>query len=157
MSRLTPRLSYRFPLLALAGFALLAGCAEDAPPPNVLRQPPPGAPSAAAAPGAPVRAQLPGQAATAAAGRPIGETPLGEGRLSDPRALDVACREYADQVIAQHDRSELMREDERDSRLGSFSGASTFRAPTDRMGRRFERDNIARDCVARNARGTPER
>jgi hypothetical protein len=60
-------------------------------------------------------------------------------------------------VLVQRDRGEIMREDERDSRQGTFDSPFTLRAPLDQMGRRFERDQMARDCVTRNTRGTPDR
>lgn len=139
--------------------ALLAGCADrGAPRDAALLAPPPGGPGVATAPNAPVRAAAPAAAPHARRpGTPIGESPLGDGPIRDSAQLAAACRSLADRIVAQRDRSEIMREDERDSRQGTFDSPFQFRAPIDQMGRQVERDRIARDCVARNGRGTPER
>jgi hypothetical protein len=156
-----PRPTHLLSALALlAGLGLLAGCADRSPAtasgsrPD-LALPPQGGP---AGPSVGITQPRPASAAAAPApaGRAIGETPLAsEGRLSDPNVLAAACREQADRILRQRDRSELMREDERDSRLGTFDSTYQLRAPLDQLGRRFERDNLARDCVIRNARGIP--
>ncbi len=152
-----PRLSFSLSRLALLAGLALAGCAAEPPmavAPRNSALPPPGAGGAASAPmvGRPYVAPPP-----AADRRAIPESPLGEGRLNDRASLAAACNQQADRVLMQRDRSELMREDERDSRQGTFGSPSTFRAPLDQMGRRYERDQIARDCVTRNTRGTPDR
>ncbi len=144
-----------FRLLLLAGLAL-AGCAADQTTSLGARNaalPPPGA-------GGEPSQQAVGRpyvAPPAAERRLIPETPLGEGRLQTPASLAAACNQQADRVLVQRDRSEIMREDERDSRQGTFDSPFQFRAPLDQMGRRFERDQMARDCVLRNTRGTPDR
>ncbi|MBY0337665.1 MAG: hypothetical protein K2X11_13685 [Acetobacteraceae bacterium] len=84
--------------------------------------------------------------------------PAIEGRL-DPRApvsdgspagIAQACREQAQTVLARQDRGQLMREDERDSRLGASTGADGLRSSIDRMGRQHRFDQMVRDCI-RNA------
>jgi hypothetical protein len=150
-------------LALLTGLALLAGCSPSRPPSAVpgspaanLALPPPGGPAAPG--GVPPGARLPPpRQAAAPQARPIPETPLGEGRLSNPAALAAACRDLADRMLVQQDRGDLMREDERDSRLGTYDSPYQFSAPNNRMGRQFERDRIARDCVTRNSRAAPDR
>ena len=147
-------------LAVLAGFALatplLAGCAAEQPGTLGARNsalPPPG-------PGGAPVSQATGPTYVApppVERRLIPETPLGEGRLQTQASLAAACNQQADRILVQRDRSEIMREDERDSRQGTFSSPFQFRAPLDQMGRRFERDQIARDCVVQNTRGTPDR
>jgi hypothetical protein len=75
--------------------------------------------------------------------------------LRDDAAVALSCRDQADRTISQRDRGELIREDERDSRLGSFTSTYTDRAPIDRLGRRFERDRIAEECFNLNNRTRP--
>ncbi len=157
MSR-PPHPTLRLALLAgltLGGLAL-GGCAEQQSsslgPRNTAPAPPAGGAPGATAPGGytyvappPVERRL------------IPESPLGEGRIRDQASLAAACNQQADRTLVQRDRSEIMREDERDSRQGTFSSPFQFRAPLDQMGRRYERDQIARECVLRNTRGTPDR
>ena len=50
-----------------------------------------------------------------------------------------------------------MREDERDSRVGSQASIFAQRAETDRLGRIFERDRLADQCVQENTRAAPQR
>ncbi|MCO6415711.1 hypothetical protein JYK14_05900 [Siccirubricoccus sp. KC 17139] len=76
---------------------------------------------------------------------------------AEQTALANACRQEADRIVATRDRGQLMREDERDSRVGSQTSIFAQRAETDRLGRIFERDRIASDCVAQNARSAPQR
>ncbi len=143
-------------ILALLASLTLAGCAAEQPGTLGARS------------GAPAPPIVGGPGTTAPGGytyvapppqerRPIPESPLGEGRIRDQAGLAAACNQQADNTLRQRDRSEIMREDERDSRQGTFSSPYQFRAPLDQMGRRFERDQIARDCVLRNTRGTPDR
>ena len=62
----------------------------------------------------------------------------------------AACREQSLRVIARQDRSQLMREDERDSRLGVDSTPFTYRSQTDRLGRQFQYERMVDDCVRQN-------
>jgi hypothetical protein len=152
MSRPSPT---RFGLALLAGLTL-AGCAAEETGTLGSRNsalPPPG-------PGGAPSQQVTGRpyvAPPATERRLIPETPIGEGRGQTQASLAAACNQQADRVLVQRDRSEIMREDERDSRQGTFDSPFTLRAPLDQMGRRFERDQMARDCVLRNTRGTPDR
>jgi hypothetical protein len=45
-----------------------------------------------------------------------------------------------------------MREDERDARLGTDASIYARRIETDRLGRVFERDRLAAECLERDAR-----
>ena len=149
------RPSHTLPGLALlASFALLAACSETrtAQAPGSALPPP-----AAGTGGGTVRPQAYTAPPASTDRRIIGETPLSEGRMADRAAVTAACRTQADRVLVQRDRSEIMREDERDSRQGTFGTPGAFRAPMDQMARRYERDRMADDCVARNTRGTPDR
>lgn len=83
--------------------------------------------------------------AACAAPRPEGrlDTPAGG---SDRQAIVQACRSQAQVVIARQDRGQLIREDERDSRLGAdVVGART--GQVDRLGRQFMFDRMVDDCV----------
>jgi len=73
--------------------------------------------------------------------------------LRDRARVTQACREAADRVIVTRDRGQLLREDERDARVGSQASIYSQRAETDRLGRIFERDQLARQCVGENNRG----
>jgi hypothetical protein len=124
----------------------------------------------------------PDPAVSAAAGRPVtgvasGTAPAGGGTaprlpnapgqvfaapapgagMRDQAAIAAACRQSADRIIVTRDRGQLMREDERDSRVGSQASIYSQRTETDRLGRRFERDRIAADCVQENTRTPPTR
>jgi hypothetical protein len=73
-------------------------------------------------------------------------------------AVAAACREQAQQIIARQDRSQLMREDERDSRLGAEVTPFTLRTQTDRLGRGFQYDRLVNECIRRNVEaGAPAR
>jgi hypothetical protein len=103
---------------------------------------PPATRSAAAVPSAPGQvytAPAPGQA------------------VRDQAAVASACRRDADRIIVTRDRGQLMREDERDSRVGSQASIYSQRAETDRLGRLFERDRLADQCVQENTRAAPQR
>jgi hypothetical protein len=147
---------HRFSLVLLAGLAL-AGCAAEQSSSlgtrNSAMPPPAGAGGASNA----QASSRPYAAPPASERRLIPETPIGDGRGQTQASLAAACTQQADRVLVQRDRSEIMREDERDSRQGTFDSPFQFRAPLDQMGRRYERDQIARDCVLRNTRGTPDR
>lgn len=74
---------------------------------------------------------------------------------ADPAEASIraACRAEADRVMANRERGQIMRADEREARIGSLDG-SGLRRPSDSLGERFERDRMIEDCVARN-RATP--
>jgi hypothetical protein len=50
-----------------------------------------------------------------------------------------------------------MREDERDARVGTDSSIYAGRMETDRLGRAFERDRIAAECLQQDSRTPPSR
>lgn len=122
------------PWTRFAGLALLivGGCAGEAP-----RGPTPFVPG-------PIGA---GAAAPAAEAAPAPGTVL-----RDRADVTEACRAAADRVILTRDRGQLLREDERDARVGSQASIFAQRAETDRLGRIFERDRLAADCVGQNSR-----
>ncbi|WP_149535678.1 hypothetical protein [Siccirubricoccus phaeus] len=88
---------------------------------------------------------------------PVATPRTPQGSQAEQTAIATACRQEADRIVATRDRGQLMREDERDSRVGSQSSIFSQRAETDRLGRIFERDRIANDCIAQNARSAPQR
>lgn len=67
-------------------------------------------------------------------------------------ATVAACREQSLRVISRQDRSQLIREDERDSRLGSESTPYSLRTQTDRLGREFQFERMVNECVRQNTR-----
>ncbi|WP_431269633.1 hypothetical protein [Dankookia sp. P2] len=157
MTRLLPRLPRpagrapgrlargTLPGLLIAGLAL-AACAGGGRDPAIssVGVPPRGgaggAPAAVpTAPGQVYSAPAPGQA------------------VRDQAAVASACRRDADRIIVTRDRGQLMREDERDSRIGSQASIYSQRAETDRLGRLFERDRLADQCVQENTRAAPQR
>lgn len=69
-------------------------------------------------------------------------------------AIRYACRAEADRVMANRERGQIMRDDERGARLGSFDGGG-LRRQSDALGERFERDRIVEDCVARSRATRP--
>ncbi len=75
-------------------------------------------------------------------------------RSTNPQVV-AACRSEAAAVITRQDRGQLMREDERNSRLGSdTTGPLGFRAPIDRMSREFRFEQLVEECVRRNAQAS---
>ncbi len=74
----------------------------------------------------------------------------------DRVSVQVACREAADRTLARQDRGQLIREDERNARLGSETGSLGLRAQFDQLGRQFRRDTLARDCERQNAPAAPD-
>ncbi|MFC7474913.1 hypothetical protein ACFQS7_11145 [Dankookia sp. GCM10030260] len=152
MTRPLPRLPRLFsrsargalPGLLLAGLVLSA-CAGGGRDPAI--SPVSLAPPAAGGGGAAVRS-APGQALTA---------PAPGQAVRDQAAVASACRRDADRIIVTRDRGQLMREDERDSRVGSQASIYSQRAETDRLGRLFERDRLADQCVQENTRAAPQR
>ncbi|MFN6954028.1 MAG: hypothetical protein ACK4PG_04440 [Acetobacteraceae bacterium] len=67
--------------------------------------------------------------------------------------IRAACRAEADRVMANRERGQIMRADEREARIGALEGGG-LRRPSDSLGERFERDRMIEDCVARS-RATP--
>ncbi len=79
-------------------------------------------------------------------------TPRPEGRLDTPAAgsdrasIVQACRARAQEVLGRQDRGQLIREDERNSRLGAdVVGARA--GQIDQLGRQFAFDRMVDDCV----------
>lgn len=77
--------------------------------------------------------------------------------VRDRAALAEACRRDADRVVLYRDRGQLMREDERDARIGTDSSIYARRVETDRLGRVFERDRIAAECLDQGTNSPPRR
>lgn len=76
--------------------------------------------------------------------------PAPEARSPEQRsqaATAAACRAQADRVIARQDRGQLLREDERNARLGAETGSYGIRTQIDSLGRQFRRDQITQDCI----------
>ncbi len=132
--------------LSVAAMFTLAACA--------------GGPDPAVAPLGPTFAAPPATARPVAAPSAPGQIfvapPPGEA-TRDRAALAAACRQDADRIVVYRDRGQLMREDERDARIGTESSIYARRGETDRLGRIFERDRIAADCVQQNTRSAPRR
>ena len=61
-----------------------------------------------------------------------------------------ARREETARRIQRQDRGQLMREDERDSRLGSETVSSSQAMQTDRLGRQFQFDRETQECIRAN-------
>ncbi|HEV7456130.1 MAG TPA: hypothetical protein VGN96_05085 [Roseococcus sp.] len=75
-------------------------------------------------------------------------------RSSNPQVV-AACRAQAASIITRQDRGQLIREDERNSRLGSeTTGSLAFRAPIDRLSREYRFEQMVDECVRANARDT---
>ena len=137
------------PLLLLAGAVLVGapGCgvgADRAPPPSVAAPAPPIAPGARRSP-------------PAGSVGPTFAAPPPSQAVRDRAAVAEACRRDADRVVLYRDRGQLMREDERDARVGTDSSIYARRIETDRLGRVFERDRIASECVEQDPRTPPSR
>ena len=96
--------------------------------------------------GAPYRGPAPGQVITAPPASPV---------VREQAALAAGCRSDADRIVTMRDRGQLMREDERDARVGTQASIYSQRSETDRLGRIFERDRIAADCVQQNTQLPP--
>jgi hypothetical protein len=128
-------------LLLLVG-AVLAGplaCAGSDP------APPPPSPSAARMPLPPPVAMRP--LPPRAGSGPTFASPPPSQAVRDRAAIAEACRRDADRVVLYRDRGQLMREDERDARVGTDASIYARRAETDRLGRGFERDRLAAECL----------
>jgi len=75
-------------------------------------------------------------------------------RDTNPQVV-AACRQQAANLLTRQDRGQLIREDERDSRLGSeTTGTLAFRAPIDRMSREFRFEQMVEECVRANTRAS---
>lgn len=72
-------------------------------------------------------------------------------------AVVAACREEVTNVLRRQDRSQLIREDERDARLGAEATPFTQRAAQDRLNRSYQQGRLIDDCVRDNARQTQRR
>ena len=125
-------------LLACAAFAVSPGCSRTEPAPF----------PSAAAPAAPA-SRRPSPAANA---RPTFASPPPSQAVRDRAALAEACRRDADRVVLYRDRGQLMREDERDARIGTDASIYARRIETDRLGRAFERDRMAAECLDQQPR-----
>ena len=71
--------------------------------------------------------------------------------VRDRAAVAEACRRDADRVVLYRDRGQLMREDDRDARVGTDASPFARRFETDRLGRVFERDRIAAECLQQDS------
>ena len=94
----------------------------------------------------PYRGPAPGQVITAPPPSPV---------VREQAAIAAGCRSDADRIVTMRDRGQLMREDERDARVGTQASIYSQRSETDRLGRIFERDRIAADCVQQNTQLPP--
>ena len=122
--------------MVLAG---AAGCAgSDAPPPPRAAAMPPVAVAGRPAP------------RTGAAGQSFASPPPSQA-VRDRAAVAEACRRDADRVVLYRDRGQLMREDDRDARVGTDASPFARRFETDRLGRVFERDRIAAECLQQDS------
>jgi hypothetical protein len=140
MTRPLPRLPRPAALLAALVLVGLAACAPQGRDPAIS--------PVAVAPSRPAVPAAPGQTFSA---------PAPNQAVRDQAAIAAACRRDADRIITMRDRGQLMREDERDSRIGSEASIFARRAETDRLGRIFERDRLAEQCVQENTRAAPQR
>jgi hypothetical protein len=77
--------------------------------------------------------------------------------VRDRAAVAAACRTEADRIVVTRDRGQMMRDDERDARVGTDASIFARRTETDRLGRQFERDRIAAECLQENTRTPPRR
>ncbi len=74
----------------------------------------------------------------------------------DEAAVAAACRREADRIVTFRDRGQLMREDDRDARVGTDASIYARRMETDRLSRLFERDQIAAECIRQNTGSPPQ-
>jgi len=81
----------------------------------------------------------------------FGPPPPAPGARSTNPQVVAACRSEAAAVITRQDRGQLIREDERNSRLGSeTTGTLAFRAPIDRLSREYRFERMVEECVRAN-------
>lgn len=76
------------------------------------------------------------------------------GAASTNPAVTAACRDQSQRIIARQDRSQLLREDERDNRLGAEATPFTQRSLTDRLGREFQYERMVNECVRQNTQAS---
>ena len=119
---------------ALAGAPGCAGSADRAPPSGAYAAPPSAASTGRPAPSSAARSQT-------------FTSPSPTAGVRDRAAAAAACRRDADRIVLYRDRGQLMREDERDARVGTDASIYARRMETDRLGRAFERDRIAAECL----------
>lgn len=129
---------------------LLIGAVAASSPGCTRRDPAP--PSAAVA-----IAPLAGRQAPRAGSGPTFASPPPSQAVRDRAAVAELCRRDADRVVLYRDRGQLMREDERDARIGTDSSIYARRTETDRLGRVFERDRIAAECLEQGVTSPPRR
>ena len=141
------------PLLLLAAGAALAGApgcagggADRGPPPGAYSEPPSASSTGRSPPSSAARSQT-------------FTSPSPAAGVRDRAAAAAACRRDADRIVLYRDRGQLMREDERDARVGTDASIYARRMETDRLGRAFERDRIAAECLEQDpgAARTPSR
>lgn len=135
-------------LLLLGAAAALAG------PPGCARTEAPYPPPSSAAPPLASGARRPPPSARSG---PAFAAPPPSQAMRDRAALAEACRRDADRVVLYRDRGQLMREDERDARVGTDASIYARRIETDRLGRVFERDRVADECLEQGAAPTAPR
>jgi len=76
----------------------------------------------------------------------------GPAPLSSPdRARADACRAEATRLVQFRDRGQLMRTDEAESRLGTFSATPSSRLESERAGQTLERERLTQDCLRQTA------
>ncbi len=78
-------------------------------------------------------------------------------RVAERRDDDVTearCRDASDRMLTREDRGQLLREDERNARLGSETGGMGIRSQIDAMGRQARLEQMVRDCVRQNRSGS---
>ncbi|MDB5378705.1 MAG: hypothetical protein JWR00_3151 [Rubritepida sp.] len=80
----------------------------------------------------------------------------GDAARTNPQVAQ-ACREETARRIQRQDRGQLMREDERDSRLGSETGSISGSMQTDRLGRQFQLGRETDDCIRANTQASMPR
>jgi hypothetical protein len=75
-------------------------------------------------------------------------------RDTNPQVV-AACRQQAANLLTRQDCGQLIREDERDSRLGSeTTGTAAFRAPIDRLSREYRFEQMVEECVRANTQAS---
>jgi hypothetical protein len=80
--------------------------------------------------------------------------PRSGARNTNPQVVE-ACRQQSANLLTRQDRGQLIREDEREARLGSeTTGTLAFRAPIDRLSREYRFDRMVDECVRANTRAS---
>lgn len=80
----------------------------------------------------------------------------GDAARTNPQVAQ-ACREETARRIQRQDRGQLMREDERDNRLGSETVFASQAMQTDRLGRQFQLGRETDDCIRANTQASMPR